>query len=103
MICALEHTDRPEWLRMRKLLWPDCPDDMHAIEVAQHDAKAADSAVFVFRRPSNSLGGFVEVSFCARVDGSTSERVGYVEGWFVDEDLRGRGIGKQLIAAAERW
>ena len=27
----------------------------------------------------------------------------YVEGWFVEEDLRRRGIGKALMAAIEAW
>ena len=88
---------------MRRTLWPDCSEEMHAFEVAQQESNAAETAVFVFRRMNGALGGFVEVSIRDRVDGSMSERVGYVEGWFVDEDLRGSGVGRELIAAAERW
>jgi aminoglycoside 6'-N-acetyltransferase I len=29
--------------------------------------------------------------------------VGYIEGWYVSEDYRGRGIGKNLLAKAEEW
>ncbi len=29
--------------------------------------------------------------------------VGYLEGWFVDQDLRGRGVGARLVRAAEDW
>jgi aminoglycoside 6'-N-acetyltransferase I len=29
--------------------------------------------------------------------------VGYIEGWFVYEALRNRGIGKELMRAAEDW
>jgi aminoglycoside 6'-N-acetyltransferase I len=32
-----------------------------------------------------------------------SSRVAYVEGWFVEEDLRGKGAGRSLIANAEEW
>src|SRR6478609_7429532 len=103
MIAALQNEDRAEWLRMRRLLWPDCSEEMHAFEVAQQELNGAETAVLVFRRPNGELGGFVELSIRDRVDGSMSERVGYVEGWFVDEDLRGSGIGRELIAAAERW
>lgn len=103
MITQLQEGDRAEWLRMRRALWPDCPEEMHVFEVAQHESNSAETAVFIFRRNNGGLGGFVEVSIRDRVDGSMSERVGYVEGWFVDEDLRSTGIGRELIAAAERW
>jgi aminoglycoside 6'-N-acetyltransferase I len=103
MIAALQNEDRAEWLRMRRTLWPDCSEEMNEFEVAQQELNGAETAVFVFRRSNGGLGGFVEVSIRERVDGSMSERVGYVEGWFVDEDLRGSGIGRELIAAAERW
>jgi aminoglycoside 6'-N-acetyltransferase I len=103
MVSPLRDEDRAEWLRMRKQLWPDCPDEMHAFEVAQQTLAADNAAVLVFRRPNGQLGGFVELSIRDRVDGSMSERVGYVEGWFVDADLRGAGVGRQLIAAAEQW
>ena len=27
----------------------------------------------------------------------------YIEGWYVDDDLRRAGVGGQLIGAAEKW
>jgi aminoglycoside 6'-N-acetyltransferase I len=102
LITGLRAEDRSEWLRMRRALWPDCSEEMHALEMAQQGSRS-DEAVFVFRRTNGGLGAFVEVSIRDRVDGSMSDRVGYVEGWYVDADLRGSGIGRELIAAAERW
>jgi aminoglycoside 6'-N-acetyltransferase I len=32
-----------------------------------------------------------------------SPRVGYVEGWYVDPDLRGKGVGRTLVSRAEIW
>jgi aminoglycoside 6'-N-acetyltransferase I len=29
--------------------------------------------------------------------------VGFIEGWFVDEDLRRGGVGGELVRAAESW
>jgi aminoglycoside 6'-N-acetyltransferase I len=29
--------------------------------------------------------------------------VGYIEGWYVAPDLRGMGIGRRLVQAAEDW
>ena len=86
---------------MRQILWPDCPEEIHRVEIAEQSGEYA--AVLVYRRPNGKLGGFIEVSVRERVDGSTSAEVGYIEGWFVDEDLRGRGIGRKLVNAAEDW
>jgi hypothetical protein len=36
-------------------------------------------------------------------DGCTTHPVGYVEGWFVDPDVRQRGVGRGLVQAAEKW
>ena len=99
-----QQNDRPEILRMRRALWPDCGDDMHEFEMLQGELAKPDAyAVFVFARENGSLGGFIEMSIRDRVDGSFSERVGYIEGWYVDPDLRGKGIGRQLVEAGEQW
>lgn len=88
---------------MRRALWPDCADEMHALEIDLYDRHPYEVAVFVVDRGTPTLGGFIEVSVRSRVDGAMSDRVGYVEGWYVAPELRGRGVGQQLMAAAERW
>ena len=85
---------------MRTALWPDCPPEMHEFEMREQ--MTAPYAVFVYARDAG-LGAFIELSVRDRVDGSQSPRVGYVEGWYVDPDLRGHGIGRQLIREAEAW
>ncbi len=103
-IRPLQPNDRAEILRMRRALWPDVGDDMHEYEMLQGELAKPDSyAVFVYDRKNGSLGGFIEISVRSRVDGSMSERVGYIEGWYVDADLRGKGIGRQLVEVGEQW
>ncbi|MGB7921639.1 MAG: GNAT family N-acetyltransferase [Pyrinomonadaceae bacterium] len=103
-IRQINASDRGEWLRMRRTLWPDCSDAMHSLEIEEQIRRDAAGAVFVFEREGGSgLGAFIELSIRDRVDGSYSERVGYVEGWYVDADLRGGGVGRQLMARAEEW
>lgn len=87
---------------MRAALWPDCPSEMHDVEMAEQISND-EFAVLVYERSSGRLGGFVELSVRKRVDGTMSPRVGYVEGWYVDPDLRGAGVGRALIAEAETW
>jgi hypothetical protein len=36
-------------------------------------------------------------------EGCTTHPVGYVEGWFVDPDVRQQGVGKALVKAAQEW
>lgn len=36
-------------------------------------------------------------------EGCATHPVGYVEGWYVDPDVRRRGVGGMLVAAAEAW
>ncbi|HEX4951875.1 MAG TPA: aminoglycoside 6'-N-acetyltransferase [Thermoanaerobaculia bacterium] len=95
--------DTAEWLRMRELLWPEVPQD-HPLEVAAYFAeKRPELATFVIDREGGRLGGFVEASQRAYAEGCATSPVGYVEGWWVDEDLRRQGWGARLIAAAEGW
>ena len=103
LIRPLETHDHSDWLRLRRALWPDCSEAMHACEMKGYANSADTRAVFVLVREEGRLGGFVEVSVRDRVDGSMSPRVAYLEGWFVEPDLRGQGFGRSLVAAAERW
>jgi aminoglycoside 6'-N-acetyltransferase I len=96
-------SDHAEWLRMRYALWPDCSEAMHSLEIKQYFDHADTVVVFVFEKEDGGLGGFIELSIRDRVDGSYSEHVGYVEGWYVDPELRGLGIGRQMMARAEEW
>lgn len=102
MIRRVSRDDGPEWLRMRQALWPDCAPEMHQLEMAEQ-SEGASAAVFVHQRPDGRLGGFIELSIRDRVDGSLSPQVGYIEGWYVDPDLRGQGLGRQLVEQAEAW
>jgi len=96
--------DFDEWLRMRCELWPDCPledHDKEMAELAQPDS--AHDAAFVAIRPTGELGGFLEASLRKYADGCSTSPVGYIEGWYVDSDLRRQGVGGLLVAAAEAW
>jgi aminoglycoside 6'-N-acetyltransferase I len=63
----------------------------------------ADAAVIVAPRAEGGLCGFAEVGARSIADGCESSPVGYLEGWFVDPDRRGHGVGAALVRAAEDW
>lgn len=48
------------------------------------------------------LIGFIEVSI-KKFDGMVNDRVGYIEGWYIDSNYRNKGLGKLLIIEAENW
>ena len=59
--------------------------------------------VFVLERPDGRLGGFLEAGTRKYAEGCVTAPVGYIEGWFVDENLRRQGHGHELVNAAEDW
>jgi aminoglycoside 6'-N-acetyltransferase I len=94
--------DRAEWLRMRKALWDDCPDEQQVQEMEEILGGDTEE-VFVAERSHGGLCGFVEAALRSRADGCDSTPVGYIEGWYVDEDVRRCGVGRALVKAAEAW
>ena len=96
--------DAPSWQRMREALWPDESGD-HAREIASYFSgrRTNPAEVLIACLGSGAAIGFVELSIRAYAEGCTTDRVAFVEGWFVDAAHRGQGIGASLIAAAEEW
>ena len=107
--------DRAEWVRMRRALWPTCPDEEHDAEIglflqSSHDTSPAscrygvgEIAVWIAERPSGGLCGFLEASIRPYAEGSEAQPVGYIEGWSCRsrrEEARGRSV---LVVAAEEW
>jgi aminoglycoside 6'-N-acetyltransferase I len=102
-IRSVKPSDAAEWLRMRTTLWPS---DDHAGEIEEYFAAGGaplPAIVFVAERPSNGLAGFIEIGLRPYAEGCQSSPVPFIEGWYVDEDVRLTGIGKELVCAAEDW
>lgn len=60
--------------------------------------------VLVAENTHGALVGFLEVGLRSHADGcDPSHPVGFLEGWFVTESYRRKGIGATLLAAAEDW
>jgi aminoglycoside 6'-N-acetyltransferase I len=94
--------DQAEWLRMRGALWPEATPEEHQAELAEI-ASDPLTPVFVAERPDGRLAGFLEGGTRPYADGCETRPVGYIEGWYVDEDVRRHGVGAALIRAMEAW
>lgn len=101
-IRPVQEGDEAEWLRMRQALWPDVGVEDLQREMEQILADPM-TPVFLAIRQDGRAGGFIEVSVRKYADGCETSPVGYIEGWYVDEDLRGQGVGRALVQAAEDW
>lgn len=101
----LRPEDRDEWLRLRKALWPDIADEEQHQEMADLDRDAANQPVFVAQADDASarLCGLIEVSIRTSAPGCVTDRIGYLEAWYIDPEWRGRGVGRLLAEAAEAW
>lgn len=102
MVRHLKPADWQEWLRMRQALWNDTPAQEHETEM-QDILNNVDAPVFVAERPNGQLGGFLEGGVRTYAEGCDTSPVGYIEGWYVDKDLRRQGVGGALIRAMEAW
>lgn len=98
-------SDTTAWLRLRCALWPDGSESEHASEITEFlEGRAREPlAVLVAEDGADCLIGFAELSIRAYAEGCHSDRVAYLEGWYVVPDARGQGVGRALIAAAEHW
>jgi len=101
-------SDAHELAVLCALLWPDGSLDDHERETCQKIADGRSGtlpvAIFVADSGSEILAGFIEVGLRSHADGcDTARPAGFIEGWFVRDSFRGKGIGRQLVEAAEFW
>lgn len=94
--------------KLRHQLWPDSSTEYHAKELTQilagKSLRILPLVIFVSQARDGTLLGFVETGLRSHADGCDPSRpVGYVEGWFVAETHRRRGLGAALVRAAEDW
>jgi aminoglycoside 6'-N-acetyltransferase I len=101
---AAEPRDLDEWIRMRVALWPgDVEEHRAAAERFFAGLRHEPAEVLLAVDDSGRAVGFVELSIRNIVDSCSTDRVAYLEGWYVEPSLRRRGVGAALVAAAERW
>jgi aminoglycoside 6'-N-acetyltransferase I len=93
--------------RMFFRLWPDGTLAEHRDEarliLAGTPPSALPLVVFVAESEGTVIG-FAEVGLRSHADGCDPRQpVGFIEGWYVELEHRGSGVGRALMHAAEDW
>ena len=101
-------SDCEQLARLRHELWPESLVEEHAAELRGILAGRAPGTMplveIVWDAGGGRLLGFIEVGLRSHADECDPRQpVGYVEGWYVVESHRRKGIGAQLLRAAEDW
>ena len=101
-------SDLDQLARLCWALWPKSSAEEHAQELrlilGGKAVLTMPLTIFVAEASDGMLVGFLEVDLRSHADGCDPSRpVGYIEGWYVAEGHRHRGVGKKLLAEAEDW
>ena len=96
--------DCAAWQRMRGALWPDGSGEHDQEILAFFGGRLREpAAVLIATNTEGKPLGFAELSIRPYAEGCETDRVAFLEGWYVEPMARRRGVGRALIDAAEGW
>jgi aminoglycoside 6'-N-acetyltransferase I len=98
----MDPADRKAWARMRAALWPGEAPEAHAKGI---DAVLGNPAMwgFIAETADGRAIGFAELAIRPFANGCDSQPVPFLEGIWVDPQLRRQGVGARLIAHVEAF
>lgn len=98
------HEEADDWAALRALLWPHVSIDDHRSEIDACLTSPEKISAFIAYSDSNHAIGFAEVSVRHDyVNGCDTSPVAFLEGIFVRENQRSRGVARQLFARVVDW
>lgn len=101
MIRKAELGDLDALADLARKLWPDHEEGALRLDLAEILAKP--DAAFFLAEEGKPLG-FAQCQLrYDYVEGTESSPVGYLEGIFVEDCFRSRGVARELLSACESW
>lgn len=90
---------------MRRALWPEGSEAEHREEIGRFFAGRLHDPLQVLLAvgTSGEAVGFAELSIRPYAEDCVTDRVAYLEGWYVVPGARRQGVGRALVVAAEAW
>lgn len=95
--------DAEAWGTLRTALWPHGSAEDHAIDIARFFWSGDDASACLVAEGAQGIVGFAELSIRGYAEGCETDRVAYLEGWYVVPAWQRTGIGRALVAAGEGW
>lgn len=89
---------------MREALWPEGKED-HPGEIERYfqgRLREPLEVLLAFDDGAQAIG-LAELSIRTYAEDCVTDRIAYLEGWYVDPHARRQGVGRALVAAAEAW
>lgn len=102
MIKTLNEISQTDWFELRDLLWPNHDPMELKKEMLEIEEKADQMPVF-FAYDQEVMCGFMECSLKEEAPGCHSNRILYIEGWYVRDNYRQKGVGRKLFEHASQW
>jgi aminoglycoside 6'-N-acetyltransferase I len=100
--CGLPELD--DWSGLRAELWADGTVEEHRAEAGLALDEPTRLVAFLARDADGRAVGFAEASVRSDyVNGCSTSPVGFLEGLYVRDDSRQRGIARGLVMAVEHW
>jgi aspartate racemase len=100
MVREMRANDRAAWAAMRGALWPDETPQAH-VDMIDRLLESGDAWNFIAEAPDGRPVGFAEVAVRQYANGCETRPVPFLEGIWVKEQFRRRGVGGRLIEHAE--
>ena len=89
---------------MRESLWP-AYTGVHVNEIERYFSGGLQEPLEVLLAfdDNEAAIGFIELSIRRYAEDCVTDRVAFIEGWYVEPAARRSGVGKALVRAAETW
>jgi aminoglycoside 6'-N-acetyltransferase I len=102
LVRQMSAADRAVWAGMRASLWPDETSQQHVAEIDRL-LKDREAWSFIAETSAGAALGFAEIAIRKYANGCVTCPVAFLEGIWVNEQFRRRGVGVRLVNCVESF
>lgn len=90
------------WLALRKALWPEEAEEGLKSEITAF-IESEEKTIAFLAKENNSHIGFIEARIKPASSLTFDQPHVFIDGWYVVEPHRNKGLGKALVNEIEKW